>query len=77
MTSEAIAILQAFRNKRLGPGSFIAFWDFGDAIVWEAGSVKDDETRKGLQFLMEEGYVNEMNAGLELTEKGAQFLKSG
>ena len=37
--------------------------------------VKHENQRNALRFLVENGYVNELNAGLELTEKGAKALK--
>src|SRR5947208_3195169 len=77
MTPEGRAILDVFRSKKLSAGGFIHFTDFGDAIVWASGSIRDEQTRAGLQYLIENGYVNEMAAGLELTDKGWRYLSKG
>ena len=67
---EAIAILQVFIDKGCKEEDIIHFTDFGDAIVWEGGSIKEEGTRKGLQELVEGQYVVEYNAGLGITAKG-------
>lgn len=76
MTPEASAILRAFGRRRLGAGEFIHFTDFGDAIVWESGSVRDEAVRDALRKLIEGEFVIEMHAGLELTQKGSDWLNS-
>ena len=73
MTPEATAILNVFRSRKLGSGAFIHVTDFGDALVWEAGSIKDERSREALKYLTENGYLIEMVDGSEqLTEKGAE-----
>jgi hypothetical protein len=76
MENEKRAILKAFEQRGLGTGGFIHFTDFGDAIVWESGSVANETTRVALRHLIEDGFVIEMNAGLELTQKGNDWLNS-
>ena len=71
----ARAILAVFKQKRLGEGGFVHFDEFGKALRWEAGFVKHENQRNALRFLVENNYVVEMNAGLELTGKGADSLK--
>ena len=38
---EAIAILQVFIDRGFKEADIIHFTDFGDAIVWEGGSIKE------------------------------------
>ena len=76
MTPSAISILEVFRARGLGAGTFIHFADFGNAIVWEAGAIKDEQARVGLKSLIDDGYMKELLAGLELTDKGRDFLAS-
>jgi hypothetical protein len=45
-------------------------WDFGDAIVWQSGFVRDDEVRTALRVLFDEGLLIEHAAAFELTEAG-------
>lgn len=71
----ARAILSVFKQKNLGAGGFVHFDDFGKVLRWEAGFVKHENQRNALRFLVENNYVIEMNAGLELTGKGADSLK--
>ncbi len=71
----ARAILAAFKARDLGSGGFVHFEEFGKVLRWEAGFVKHENQRNALRFLVENGYVVEMNAGLELTTKGAEVLK--
>jgi hypothetical protein len=71
----ARAILGVFKQKNLGAGGFIHFDEFGKVLRWEAGYVKHENQRNALRFLVENGYLTEMNAGLELTRKGADSLK--
>jgi hypothetical protein len=70
MTPEAREILEVFRLRGLRSGEFIPFTDFGHAIVWEGGFVRDEAVREALYFLTTNGYLLELNAGLELTEQG-------
>jgi hypothetical protein len=71
----ARSILRVFLDRSLGAGGFVHFDEFGKVLRWEAGYVKHENQRNALRFLVENGYVNELNAGLELTEKGAKALK--
>lgn len=70
MTREAQRILEVFRSRGIRVGAFIHFTEFGDAIVWDGGFVRDEAVREALAFLANEGYVIELNAGLELTASG-------
>ena len=54
----------------------LAFTDFGDAIVWETGSIKSEGTRLGLQEVVEGQYLVEYNAGLCITAKGFEVVTS-
>jgi hypothetical protein len=72
----ARAILVVFRDKGLGAGDLVHFADFGKALKWDAGFVKHENQQLALQYLVKYGYVNETQAGLELTRKGADAMKS-
>ena len=74
MTSEANAILEVFREKGLKADGFVHFTDFGSAIVWEAGFVRDEPVREAMERLISGGYLVEFNAGLRLTQKGEAAL---
>jgi hypothetical protein len=67
---EAIAILQVFIDRGCKKDEFIHFTDFGDAIVWEAGYIKDEAVRLGFRELVESQCVIEYSAGLVLTQLG-------
>jgi len=71
----ARAILVVFHQRDVGAGGFLDFSEFGKALRWEAGYVKHENQREALRFLVENGYVVELNAGLELTSKGAKTLE--
>jgi hypothetical protein len=73
-----IKILRVFKSKELGEGGFVHFDEFAKAkaIIWDRGHVKHDNQKDALMYLRHNGYVNESEAGLELTEKGAKALKS-
>ena len=73
---EAIAILQVFVDKGSKEEDIIHFTDFGDAIVWEAGFIKEEGTRSGFQELVEGQYVIEYNAGLGITAKGLKEVEN-
>ena len=73
---EAIAILQVFIDKGSNEEDIIHFTDFGDAIVREGESTKEEGTRNGLQELVEGQYVVEYNAGLGITAKGLKEAKN-
>lgn len=70
MEIEAQRILAAFAERAVHAGDFIHFTDFGDAMVWEGGYIRDEPVRDALRFLIDNDYVVELNAGLELTAKG-------
>lgn len=67
-------ILRVFKDKGLGAGEFLDFAAFGSALAVEAGHLKHDSQLEALQFLVEKGYVQQMNSGVELTAKGASVL---
>ena len=70
LRTEAIAILQIFIDRGCKAGDIIDFTDFGDAIVWEAGFIKSEDMRLGLQELVDGQFVIEYNAGLGITTRG-------
>lgn len=76
MRNEAWKILAVFHERGVDVGDFIHFTDFGDAIVWDEGRVRDEAVREALMFLIENEYVYELSAGLELTAKGKSELHS-
>jgi hypothetical protein len=69
-------ILNVFRQKGLGAGDFVHYDEFtaARAIIWDQGYIKHDNQKEAVIFLRERGYVNQSDAGLELTEKGAAAL---
>ena len=71
----ALKILRVFKTKDVGEGGFLHFDDFGNALVIEGGYPKHDMQRNALMYLRNKGYINEGDAGLELTEKGAKALE--
>ena len=73
---EAIAILRVFLDRGCKTGDVIHFTDFGDAIVWEVGYIKSEDTRLGLQELVEGQYLVEYNAGLGITAEGFEVINS-
>lgn len=74
LSEPALRILQEFQRRGLGAGAMIEQWDFGDAIVWEGGSVRDDEVRAALRALFDDSLLIEHNAAFELTEAGAAVV---
>jgi hypothetical protein len=74
VTPEAERILEVYRARGLRAGAMIHPAEFGDAIVWEAGFVRDEPVRRALAELFGESYLVEHNAALELTEKGSTHL---
>ena len=50
MRNEARKILNVFHERGAQAGDFIDFTDFGDAIVWEGGFVRDEAVRDALTF---------------------------
>ncbi len=57
LSPEAVAILQIFRDRGCAEGEILPFTEFGDAIVWDGGAIKREETRAGLRELIDGGYV--------------------
>jgi hypothetical protein len=74
MTSEAQQILEVFRIRHLHRDGFLYFDDFGAAMIWENGFVRDEPVREAIQFLTENDYVREMELGLELLPKGERHI---
>jgi len=70
-------ILYVFRQKGVGARGFVHFDEFTSAraIIWDQGYIKHDNQKEALLYLRENGYVDESDAGLELTDKGAAALK--
>jgi len=77
MSPEAEKILWVFRDRGLRSGSQIHPADFGDAVIWEAGFVRDEPVRLALAELFRNGYLIECPAAFELTEAGEQFIYAG
>jgi len=74
LKSAAVKILNCFRERGLRKGGSIHPADFGDAIIWEAGFIRDEEVRQAWADLTNNDYVYEADAALVLTERGEQFL---
>lgn len=74
LRQEAIAILQAFKDKNCKAGDVIQFWDIGDAWLFGAPEDKVDGIRLGFQQLLAEGHIEEHNAGLGITASGLNVL---
>ena len=74
MSPEARRILQVLTLKGRGENSFVGFSDFGDAIIWEAGSIRDQAARQAISYLNENNYIIESAAGLGLTKKGKEAV---
>jgi hypothetical protein len=77
MSPEADKILEVFRDRGLRSGAQIHPADFGDAIAWEAGFVRDEPVRRALAELFKSGYLVEYEAAFELTSAGEQYIYSG
>lgn len=75
MTPEVRSILTVFRSRGTSAGDFIHFTDFGEAIVWKDGLIRDESVRLALQSLLDQEYVVELNTGLELTEGGERVVR--
>jgi hypothetical protein len=71
----ARSIMMVFKQAGTRAGGFVNYGDFGKALRWEAGYIKHDVQREALAALVERGYVVELNAGLELTDRGARSLE--
>jgi hypothetical protein len=74
MQPEARAILDVFHSRGLRTGSFVSFADFGAAIPWKDGFIRDKPVRDAFVMLIKDGYVVEMLEGLELTARGEEQL---
>lgn len=74
MNAETERILEVFRRRGIRPRGFVDVGDFGEAISWKDGFIRDEPVRQAFETLIEEGYVVEMNAGLQLTELGEKHL---
>lgn len=72
---EAIEILRVFANRDCKVGDVLSFTDFGDAIIWEAGGIRDEGMRSGLRELINDDYVVEYMAGLGITSKGLKVIR--
>jgi hypothetical protein len=70
----AAKILNCFRERGLRTGEMIGHWDFGDAVIWEKGFIRDEEVRQGWGELTSKVYVHEADAALVLAERGEQLL---
>ena len=73
MSPEADKILGVFRDRGLRSGAQIHPADFGDAIAWEGGFVRDEPVRRALAELFENGYLVEYEAAFELTKPGERY----
>lgn len=71
---EAIAILQVFIERGCKTGDIIHFDEFGDAIIWDAGFIKSEDIRLGLQELLDGQFVIEYSAGLGITASGFEAV---
>jgi hypothetical protein len=74
MTPEAQRILDVFRTRELRAGAMIHPAEFGDAVIWKDGFVRDEPVRQALALLFSKGYLLEYNAAFELTESGERYL---
>lgn len=74
MSPEAQNILEVFRERGLRSGSRLHPTDFGEAIVWEGGFVRDEPVRAALAALFEGGYLQEYGDAFGLTDVGAGHL---
>jgi hypothetical protein len=74
VTPEAERILEVFKSRQVRAGGLIHQADFGNAIVWEGGFVRDEVVRDALKALFENGYLLEHATAFELTELGDAHL---
>ena len=54
----ATKILECFRQQGLRAHGMIHPADFGDAVIWEAGFIRDEEVRKAWAEIITEGLRN-------------------
>lgn len=74
MQAEAERILEVFRKRGLHAGGMIPWTEFGDAVIWKDGCVRDASVREGLAYLSKHGYLLEHENALELSEKGSTHV---
>jgi hypothetical protein len=74
MSPEAKRILEVFKAAGKRAGESVMPWDFGDAIIWENGHIRDEAVRLGFVELLEEKYIFEHPIGIELTDIGDDLL---
>jgi hypothetical protein len=48
MSPETKRILEVLKLKGRGKDNFVDFTEFGDAMVWEAGFVRDETVRQAI-----------------------------
>ena len=77
MTIEELNILAVFRDAGTEAGQGISWSDFGDAIVWDSGFIRDECVRNALSSLENIGYVIEANATLILNDSGYARIQQG
>ncbi len=77
LSPEAARILHTFAKRNLHAGDIIRWTDFGDAVVWEGGFIRDAAVRDGLTQLLEADLVIEFNAALGLTPAGEHAAYAG
>ena len=70
MTPEAERVLEVYWSRGMRAGEWLHPDDFGDAIVWDRGFVRDEPVRQALRFLCDEGYMIERPDAFELTARG-------
>jgi hypothetical protein len=69
-----VNILNCFRERGLREGGFVRFAEFGDAIIWERGFVREEDVRQAWAYLTSNDYVIEFDNALQLTKRGEQYL---
>ena len=74
MTPEAERILEVYRTQGLRTGAMIHPAEFGHAIVWEDGFVRDEPIQEALGQLFQDGFLIEHSAAFELTPLGDDHL---
>lgn len=65
MRPEGERILEVYRERGLRSGSLIHPAEFGEAIVWQDGFVRDESVRAALGELIDGGYLIEYEAAFE------------
>lgn len=76
LPAAAARILEVFAARDLGAGAMIHPADFGDAIIWEGGFVRDEDVREALALLFDGDLLVEHAAAFELTEAGEKIARS-